>query len=36
MAEDVQGLLEKIHSDGIAKAQQEKEAIIAAAKKETA
>ncbi len=36
MAEDVQGLLEKIHNDGIAKAQQEKEAIIAAAKKEAA
>ena len=36
MAEDVQGLLEKIHNDGIAKAQQEKEAIIAAAKEEAA
>ena len=36
MAEDVQGLLDKIHNDGIAKAQQEKEAIIAAAKKEAA
>jgi len=36
MAEDVQGLLEKIHNDGIAKAQQEKEAIIAAARKEAA
>jgi len=36
MAEDVQGLLEKIHHDGIEKAQQEKEAIIAAAKKEAA
>ena len=36
MAEDVQGLLDKIHQDGIAKAQQEKDAIIAAAKKEAA
>ncbi len=36
MAEDVQGLLDKIHNDGIAKAEQEKEAIIAAAKKEAA
>ena len=36
MAEDVQGLLEKIHNDGIAKAQQEKEAIISEAKKEAA
>ena len=36
MAEDVQGLLDKIHKDGIAKAQQEKEAIIAAAKEEAA
>lgn len=36
MAEDVQGLLEKIHSDGILKAQQEREAIIASAKKEAA
>ena len=36
MAEDVQGLLDKIHNDGIAKAQQEKEAIIADAKKEAA
>lgn len=34
MAEDVQGLLDKIHQDGIAKAQQEKELIITAAKKE--
>ena len=34
MAEDVQGLLEKIHSDGIAKAEQEKEAILTAAKQE--
>ena len=36
MAEDVQGLLDKIHNDGIAKAEQEKEAIIAAAKEEAA
>ena len=36
MAEDVQGLLEKIHTDGIAKAQKEKEAILADAKKEAA
>ena len=36
MAEDVQGLLEKIHSDGIAKAEQEKEAILTAAKQEAA
>ena len=36
MSEDVQGLLEKIHHDGIAKAEQEKDAIIAAAKKEAA
>lgn len=36
MAEDVQGLLEKIHNDGIAKAKQEQEAIVAAAKKEAA
>ena len=36
MAEDVQGLLEKIHSDGIAKAEQEKEAILAAANKDAA
>lgn len=36
MAEDVQGLLDKIHNDGIAKAEQEKEAIIAAAKGEAA
>ena len=36
MAEDVQGLLDKIHNDGIAKAEQEKEAIIAAARKEAA
>lgn len=36
MAEDVQGLLEKIHKDGIAKAQQEKEAMLAEAKKEAA
>ena len=36
MAEDVQGLLDKIHQDGIAKAQQERDAIIAAAKKEAA
>ena len=36
MAEDVQGLLDKIHHDGIEKAQQEKEAIIEAAKKEAA
>ena len=36
MAEDVQGLLEKIHNDGIAKAEQEKEAILAAAKQEAA
>ncbi len=36
MAEDVQGLLDKIHNDGIAKAQQEKEAIIAAAREEAA
>ena len=36
MAEDVQGLLEKIHSDGIAKAEQEKEAILNAAKQEAA
>ena len=36
MAEDVQGLLEKIHNDGIVKAQQEKEAILAAAKREAA
>jgi V/A-type H+-transporting ATPase subunit E len=36
MAEDVQGLLDKIHNDGIAKAQQEKEAIIEAARKEAA
>ena len=34
MAEDVQGLLEKIHKDGIAKAQQEKEAMLSDAKKE--
>ena len=36
MAEDVQGLLDRIHQDGIAKAQQEKDAIIAAARKEAA
>ena len=36
MAEDVQGLLEKIHSDGIAKAEQEKESILNAAKQEAA
>ena len=36
MAEDVQGLLDKIHNDGIAKAEQEKEAIIAAAREEAA
>ncbi|MBR4665132.1 MAG: hypothetical protein IKO93_14800 [Lentisphaeria bacterium] len=36
MAEDVQGLLDKIHNDGIAKAEQEKEAIIEAARKEAA
>ncbi len=36
MSEDVQGLLEKIHNDGIAKAKQEEEAILAAAKKEAA
>ena len=36
MAEDVQGLLEKIHSDGIAKAEQEKEAILNAARQEAA
>ena len=36
MAEDVQGLLDMIHNDGIAKAEQEKEAIIAAAKEEAA
>ena len=36
MAEDVQGLLEKIHKDGIAKAQQEKEAMLSEAKKEAA
>jgi len=36
MAEDVQGLLDKIHNDGIAKAEKEKEAIIAAAKEEAA
>ena len=36
MAEDVQGLLEKIHNDGIAKAQQERETIIAEARKEAA
>ena len=36
MAEDVQGLLDKIHNDGIAKAEQEKEAIITAAKEEAA
>ena len=34
MAVDVQGLLEKIHNDGIAKAQQEKDEILAAARKE--
>ena len=36
MAEDVQSLLDKIHQDGIAKAQQEKETIISEAKKEAA
>ena len=36
MAEDVQGLLEKIHNEGIAKAQQEKDVILGAAKKEAA
>ncbi|MBO4630424.1 MAG: hypothetical protein J5858_00735, partial [Lentisphaeria bacterium] len=36
MAEDVQGLLEKIHNDGIMKAQQEKDTILAAAKREAA
>ena len=36
MAEDVQGLLEKIHNDGIAKAKQEQEAILSAARKEAA
>lgn len=34
MTEDVQGLLEKIHNEGISKAQQEKDAIIAQAKEE--
>lgn len=36
MAEDLQGLLNKIHTDGIQKAEEEKAAIIADAKKEAA
>lgn len=34
MIEDVQGLLEKIHSEGISKAQEEKLAVLAQAKQE--
>lgn len=36
MAEDIQGLLEKIHTDGIQKAETEKAAIIASAREEAA
>lgn len=36
MAEDIQGLLEKIHSDGIQKAEKEKAAIIADARAQAA
>ena len=36
MAEDLQGLLNKIHTDGIQKAEEEKAAILADAKKEAA
>ncbi len=36
MAEDIQGLLEKIHSDGIQKAEKEKASIIADAKAQAA
>ena len=36
MAEDLQGLLNKIHTDGIRKAEEEKAAILADAKKEAA
>lgn len=34
MIEDVQGLLEKIHNEGISKAQEEKQAVLAQAKRE--